>query len=133
MAIQLAALALALTIVPGQPADAAVQPGGSAPAAIAVAPAPAGERPFSAPVAEDQLSAVTGGAEPTPDPALSNSTLSSTNTGNSVNAAGAIANGQIQFSGAALQNFSGVGNMVFNTGNNSNLEGNITVNVVMAP
>jgi|GEM_PF-1213816 hypothetical protein len=129
MAIQLAALALALTIAPAGPAEAADQ---AAPAAVA-APQAAGQPLAASVVADDQLSGVTGGAEPTPDPALSNSTLSSTNTGNSINTGGPVTNGQIELSGAALQNFSGVGNMVFNTGNNSNLEGSITVNVVMAP
>ena len=39
----------------------------------------------------------------------------------------------ISLTGAALQGFNGVGNFVFNTGHNDAIQGNVTVNIVMAP
>ena len=95
-------------------------------------PVPPAAPAYSEPLADGPLAEIWGGAEPAPTPAAA-SVLSSTNTGNTINAAGSVASGPIDFSGAALQNFAGIGNFVFNTGNNNNLEGSITVNVTMAP
>jgi len=96
------------------------------------APAPSAAPAYSEPLGDGRLAEIWGGAEPAPTPAAA-SVLSSTNTGNTIKAAGSVASGPIDFSGAALQNFAGIGNFVFNTGNNNNLEGSITVNVTMAP
>ncbi len=58
--------------------------------------------------------------------------LNATNTGNTVSAAGSLTTGSIALSGAVMSNFTGIGNFVFNTGNTNNLQGNVTVNIVLA-
>ena len=75
-----------------------------------------------------QLAGLTGGQEP-----VSSQWLSATNSGNTLNAAGSITSGIIDISSGALENFAGIGNFVFNTGANNNLQGDITVNIVNAP
>jgi hypothetical protein len=60
---------------------------------------------------------------------LSDQQLSATNSGNSVTAS-VLRNGDVAFSTSALTGFTGVGNFVINTGNNSNLQGTISVNIV---
>ncbi|HEX5380489.1 MAG TPA: hypothetical protein VFW47_18055 [Phenylobacterium sp.] len=61
--------------------------------------------------------------------ALSDQQLSAANSGNSVTAA-TMRTGDVAFSTSALTGFTGVGNFVINTGNNSNLQGTISVNIV---
>ncbi len=75
------------------------------------------------------LLTVRAGAAPTYQ-AVSDQVLSATNSGNSVNA-GVVGSGQIGFANGALSGFSGVGNFVLNTGHNNNLQGAITINVVV--
>lgn len=61
---------------------------------------------------------------------LTEQQLTATNSGNAVVATGNIVTGDIAFSSTALSGFSGVGNFVVNTGNNSNLQGSINVTIV---
>lgn len=61
---------------------------------------------------------------------LTEQQLTATNSGNSVVAAGNVVTGDVAFSSTALSGFSGVGNFVINTGNNSNLQGSISVTIV---
>ena len=59
---------------------------------------------------------------------LSDQDLSAVNSGNTI-VANTLTNGDISFSAGALSGFSGVGNFVTNTGNNSNLQGSISVTI----
>lgn len=59
---------------------------------------------------------------------ISDQDLSAVNSGNTV-IANTLNNGDISFSPGALTGFSGVGNFVSNTGNNSNLQGSISVTI----
>lgn len=61
---------------------------------------------------------------------MSDQQLSATSSGNSLTAGTSIHTGDVSFSTTALNGFSGVGNFVVNTGNNSNLQGTINVNIV---
>lgn len=82
-----------------------------------------------APMAADDLQAVNGqGVEAI---LLSEQQLAATSSGNSVTAT-TIRSGDVNFSGA-LSSFSGVGNFVVNTGNNNNLQGAISVNIITTP
>lgn len=60
---------------------------------------------------------------------LSDQQLAATNSGNSV-VANVLQTGDVAFSANALAGFSGVGNFVINTGNNSNIQGAISVTIV---
>jgi hypothetical protein len=53
-------------------------------------------------------------------------------TDNSVSA-DSIVNGDIVIDDGALSDFNGIGNFVFNTGNNSTLQGNLSVIVITTP
>ena len=59
---------------------------------------------------------------------ISDQDLSAVNSGNTV-IADTMTNGDISWSPGALSNFSGVGNFVSNTGNNSNLQGSISITI----
>lgn len=59
---------------------------------------------------------------------ISDQDLSAVNSGNTV-VANTLNNGDISFSPGALTGFSGIGNFVSNTGNNSNLQGSISVTI----
>jgi hypothetical protein len=79
------------------------------------------------PMALDALDAEHGqGAGAT---VMSEQQLSAANSGNSI-MAGTMQTGDVAFSTSALSGFAGVGNFVINTGNNSNLQGTISVNIV---
>ena len=82
-----------------------------------------------APVDEADLAALSGGAEMV---AVTNQNLTALNTGNSVNAA-SVVNGQVSIDANAFSGFSGLGNFVINTGNNNNLQGSMSVNIIMTP
>lgn len=83
---------------------------------------------------ETELADLAGGAEPTDSNPLSApvsvQVMTATNSGNSVNAQ-SVSTGGISLAGAALSNATGIGNYVFNTGNNNNVMGSITVNVIL--
>jgi len=55
--------------------------------------------------------------------------LKATNSGNSVTA-NTVGSGGITFAGGAFAGYNGIGNFVMNSGNNSNLHGAITINIV---
>ena len=59
---------------------------------------------------------------------ISDQDLNAVNSGNTV-IANTLTNGDISWSPGALTGFSGVGNFVSNTGNNSNLQGSISVTI----
>lgn len=79
---------------------------------------------------EAELSAFNGGQDAGVQ-VQATQTLTATASGNSI--AGDLLSGDVTFSDNALDNFSGVGNVVINTGANSNLQGSILVTVVGAP
>lgn len=83
------------------------------------------------PRSPQELAQVRAGTDTTYQ-AVSAQTLAATNSGNSVTAE-ALNTGQIGFSSGSLSGFSGIGNFVLNTGNNNNLQGAITINVVVSP
>ena len=55
--------------------------------------------------------------------------LKATNSGNSVNA-NTVTTGGMRIDANAFSGFNGVGNFVMNSGNNNNLQGAITINIV---
>ncbi|MDE2465212.1 MAG: hypothetical protein KGO02_16070 [Alphaproteobacteria bacterium] len=57
--------------------------------------------------------------------------LNATINGSSITAGGNVTNGSVNFSGNAMQNFSGLSNFVANTGNNNNLQAAMVVNVTL--
>jgi hypothetical protein len=81
----------------------------------------------SAPMALEALEAEHG--QGVSNNVLSEQQLNATNSGNSV-ITGMMKTGDVAFSTSALTGFAGVGNFVINTGNNSNLQGTISVNIV---
>ena len=93
-------------------------------------PQPSIEAP--APMATDDLASVSAGTgvdvNIVTSQTFSNQQLSATNTGNTV-IADKVTNGDISFSGDALNGYSGVGNFVMNTGNNNNLQGSVSVTI----
>jgi len=88
----------------------------------AAAPAPVTETPMAT---EDLDATAAQGVEIN---TISDQDLNAVNSGNTV-IANTLNNGDISFSAGALSGFSGVGNFVSNTGNNSNLQGSISVTI----
>lgn len=60
---------------------------------------------------------------------VSSQQVTATNSGNSVNA-DTVQSGDIAFSDSAFSGFNGIGNFVFNTGANNNVQGVVSVNIV---
>jgi hypothetical protein len=58
--------------------------------------------------------------------------VTAANSGNSITA-DSVVSGDITFADNALSGFNGVGNFIFNTGANNNLQGVVSVNVVSVP
>jgi len=81
-----------------------------------------------APISSEELSALSGGASPT-GLAVTNQTLSALNADNSVSA-GTVITGQVSLQPGT---FSGIGNFVFNTGNNNNVQGTLSVTILTPP
>ena len=77
-----------------------------------------------------ELAGISGGAN-TVNMALSNQTLTALNAGNQVNA-DSVVTGNVNVDAGAFKGFNGIGNFVFNTGNNNNLQGSLSV-TVLAP
>ena len=111
---------MALIIVSSAGAPALAQ---TAPAESPAASPP----PSSEPLSLDALAAER--AEGVDNTVLSEQQLNATTSGNSV-VAGTMHTGDVAFSTSALTGFTGVGNFVINTGNNSNLQGTINVSIV---
>ncbi len=89
------------------------------------APAPAVDTDAATMAVEDLDATAAQGVEIN---TISDQDLSAVNSGNTV-IANTLTNGDISFSSGALTGFSGVGNFVSNTGNNSNLQGSISVTI----
>lgn len=64
--------------------------------------------------------------------AVTQQDLTATNTGNTISAA-SIVNGAISVGAGAFSGFNGVGNVLLNSGNQNNIQSNLSVTVVMAP
>ena len=64
--------------------------------------------------------------------AVTEQDLSATNTGNAI-VANQITNGPISVGANAFSGFNGVGNVLLNTGNQNNIQGSLSVTVVLAP
>jgi hypothetical protein len=111
---------MALIIVGSAGAPAFAQTAQIAPAANGLTPAP---DVLSAEALESES------AQGVDNSVLSEQQLNATTSGNSVIAA-TMTTGDVAFSTSALSGFAGVGNFVINTGNNSNLQGTISVNIV---
>lgn len=62
--------------------------------------------------------------------AVSEQVVIAENSGNHITA-DTVTNGAITIDAGALQGFTGLGNFVINTGNNNNLQGNLSVSIVM--
>jgi hypothetical protein len=77
------------------------------------------------------LAELSGGASPS-GMAISNQTLTALNSGNSVNA-DSVVTGNVTLQSGAFNGFNGVGNFVFNTGNNNNLQGTLSVTILTPP
>jgi hypothetical protein len=82
------------------------------------------------PVSAKDLADMSGGASPT-GIAISTQTLSALNSGNSVTA-GSVVTGQVELQTGTFSGFNGIGNFVFNTGNNNNVQGTLSV-TILAP
>ncbi|HWU56671.1 MAG TPA: hypothetical protein VN175_14270 [Rhizomicrobium sp.] len=82
------------------------------------------------PLSASELQAMSGGANQT-NIAMSSQTLSALNSGNQVNA-DTVLTGDVTLQSGAFNGFNGIGNFVFNTGNNNNLQGTLSV-TVLAP
>jgi hypothetical protein len=80
--------------------------------------------------AED-LEALAGGTGVSID-MLTDQTLTAINTGNNV-IGQTVGSGQINVENGGLADFNGVGNFVFNTGHNNNLQSSMNVSIVLAP
>ena len=81
-----------------------------------------------APVNAVDLASMSGGASPT-GLAVTTQTLSALNAGNSVNA-NSVVTGQVSLQTGTFSGFNGIGNFVFNTGNNNNVQGTLSVTII---
>lgn len=63
---------------------------------------------------------------------ITDQTLTSTNTGNTVTG-DVVGSGQVTLGSGAFNGYSGLGNFVINTGHNNNLQSSMNVSVVLAP
>ena len=80
------------------------------------------------PLTASELQALSGGANQT-NMAVSSQTLSALNSGNQVNA-DTVQTGNVTLESGAFNGFNGIGNFVFNTGNNNNLQGSLSVTIL---
>jgi hypothetical protein len=76
----------------------------------------------------EDLGKLSGGASPS-GVAISQSTLTAVNAGNAVNADNVVT-GNISMAPGTFDGFNGVGNFVFNTGNNNNVQGSLNVTIL---
>lgn len=105
--------ALVLVSLPGQAEERLVTPAPLPPA-----------------ISTADLGNVSGGASPT-NMAISSQIVTAVNTGNSISA-DTVVTGDVNLQSGAFNGFAGVGNFVFNTGNNNNLQGTLSV-TILAP
>jgi hypothetical protein len=64
--------------------------------------------------------------------AMTEQSLSAVNTGNTINA-GSLISGSISLQDSALSGFSGIGNIMMNTGANNNLQSTMSVTIIVTP
>jgi hypothetical protein len=90
------------------------------------------EVPFAgaAPVSGSGLGGTRGGTDITFNGAMTNQDLNAVNTGNTINAA-ALTNGPVTIGTNAFSGFNGVGNFIMNTGNQNNIQGTLSVSVLI--
>ena len=86
--------------------------------------------PLSRALPASELATISGGASPL-NIALSKQNLTALNSGNQVNG-DSIVTGNVNVDPSAFSGFNGIGNFVFNTGNNNNLQGSLSV-TILAP
>lgn len=86
---------------------------------------------FPTALPNSELSDLSGGASSTAV-AVTNQTLSALNSGNSVSA-NSVVTGDVSIDASAFSGFNGVGNFVFNTGNNNNLQGSLSITILTPP
>lgn len=80
-------------------------------------------------LAVDELDALHGRQGASSVIIASDQLLQATNSGNSVNA-NTVTTGGMRIDANAFSGFNGIGNFVMNSGNNNNLQGAITINIV---
>jgi len=80
------------------------------------------------PISSEELSTMSGGASPT-GLAITTQTLSALNANNSVTA-GTVETGAVSLQPGTFSGFNGIGNFVFNTGNNNNVQGSLSVTIL---
>lgn len=83
------------------------------------------------PLSPAELQTLSGGANQA-NIAVSSQTLSALNSGNQVNAE-TVLTGNVTLDSGAFNGFNGIGNFVFNTGNNNNLQGTLSVTILAPP
>lgn len=98
---------------------------------MASVPARAADASLPPALSASDLAELSGGASPS-GMAISNQTLTALNSGNSVNA-NSVVTGDVTLQSGAFNGFNGVGNFVFNTGNNNNLQGTLSVTILTPP
>lgn len=125
MAVNLSILAFAVLAGSGSLVPERA-PNPDQPAAVQAAPPTEDNSALST----DTLAGLSGGAEPVDPNPISLQILTATNSGNAINA-DTVSSGAITLSGSVLSQATGVGNYVFNTGHNNNLQGSVTVNIIM--
>jgi len=97
-------------------------------ASLAAGHAFAAEKPALPPAVSSQdLAGMSGGANTAV--ALTNQSLTAVNSGNSVTA-DALNTGAVTLQSGAFNGFNGIGNFVFNTGNNNNVQGTLSVTII---
>jgi len=84
-----------------------------------------------APVDAVDLATMSGGASPI-GVAVTTQTLSALNAGNSVSA-NSVVTGEVSLQTGTFSGFNGIGNFVFNTGNNNNVQGTLSVTIFTPP
>jgi hypothetical protein len=121
-------LAIAATTVLAGPLWAADEPAPAAIAAPASAPAPSAAAASAVIETDQDLAALSGGANTTI--ALTDQDLTAVNSGNQINAAN-VGSGAISLQGGALSGFNGIGNFIMNTGHNNNLQSSMSVTIIV--
>lgn len=92
---------------------------------------------FSGPLGSPELAAQRGGESSPVDSFNTNlnidsqQTVSATNDGNTINAGGNVSSGDITIQADALSNMSGMSNVVINSAPQSNVQGAMTLNLIL--
>ena len=89
--------------------------------------------PPASPTSDAALGDLDGrGADTNVSVAMTEQSLSAVNTGNTIQA-GSVGSGAISLQDNALSGFSGISNVMMNTGHNNNLQSNMSVTVIITP